>query len=152
VTSERGSARRAGGRIAALGVLVCSWFCSTVLTSPAALALNQFGGDDSGPSISISRLKALLLFGVGPVGAGLLIALVVSLPSLARGPRYRPGLGWEGTPEWYGGPQDDEQAQVGGGYGAVQVGRHRRSEALTGRIVAVGDSVESTDGGSSARW
>jgi hypothetical protein len=101
------------------------------------------------------------LFGVIPIGAGLVIALVVSLPSLARGPRYRPGLGWEGTPEWYGGPQDDEQAQdddqaqLVGGHGAAQAGRHRRSEALTGRIVATGDSSDSVDfadGGSSARW
>jgi hypothetical protein len=139
-----------GGRIAALGLLVCSWLCSTVLTSPAALALHRVDGDDPGPQIS--KLKALLLFGVIPVGAGLLIALVVSLPSLARGPRYRPGLGWEGTPEWYGGPQDEEQAQLETGYGGSQVGRHRRDEALTGRIVATGDSVDSPDGGSSARW
>jgi hypothetical protein len=142
--------RRAGGRIAALGLLVCSWLCSTLFTSPAALALHRVDGDDPGPQIS--KLKALLLFGVIPVGAGLLIALVVSLPSLARGPRYRPGLGWDGTPEWYGGPQDEEQAQLDAGHGAAQVGRHRRDEVLTGRIVATGDGVESSDGGSSARW
>jgi hypothetical protein len=82
-----------------------------------------------------------------------LIALLVSLPSLAHGPRYRPGLGWEGTPEWYGGPEGQENAQAGGvGYGAPQVARHRRSEPLTGRIVATGDPGEYADGGSSARW
>jgi hypothetical protein len=139
-----------GPRAAALALLVAAWLGSVVMVPPAALALHRVDGDDPGPQIS--RLHALFLFGVIPVSAGLLIALLVSLPSLARGPRYRPGLGWEGTPEWYGAPEGQLPAQVGSdGYGVPQVARHRRSEALTGRIVATGDTGESADGGSSAR-
>jgi hypothetical protein len=144
--------RRTGGRIAALGVLASAWLGSTVAASPAAFALHREDGDDPGPQIS--TLKALLIFGVVPVGISLLIALVVSLPSLAKGPRYRPGLGWEGTPEWYGGPEDadTEHHAVEGGYGGPELSSRSSSEAVSGRIVATGETGEAADGGSSAQW
>jgi hypothetical protein len=135
-----------------LGVLVTACLTSTVLVAPAALALHREDGDDPGPQIS--TLKALLIFGVIPVGISLLIALLVSLPSLARGPRYRPGLGWDGTPEWYGGPGEAAEPEHGG-YGGTQVTGTKKREALTGTIVATGETGgagEAGDGGSSARW
>ena len=46
-----------------------------------------------------------LLVGV-PLLLIAIITLAVMAPSLARGPRYRPGLSWWAEPEWFGGPQD----------------------------------------------
>jgi hypothetical protein len=37
-----------------------------------------------------------------------IIALLVMLPSLAKGPRYRPGLSWWASPVWFGGPADPD--------------------------------------------
>jgi hypothetical protein len=92
----------------------------------------------------------------------------VSLPSIARGPRYRPGLGWEGTPEWYGAPGAEVESGAGGygsaGTSAVGSGSSHRGEALTGTIVPTAETGETgeagksseagepDDGGSSARW
>ena len=57
----------------------------------------------------MSTLETLLLL----VGVPLLIIAVITLavlaPSLARGPRYRPGLSWWAQPEWFGGPEDGLQ-------------------------------------------
>ena len=45
-----------------------------------------------------------LLVGV-PLLLIAIITLAVMAPSLARGPRYRPGLSWWAEPEWFGGPE-----------------------------------------------
>jgi hypothetical protein len=125
-------------RFVVLAALLAAWFGSNVAGAPAARAtVHPSDGDDPGPQLS--TLKTVLIFGLIPVGAMLLIALVVSLPSLVRGPRYRPGRNWQGTPEWYGAPA----AEVDAGPG------HASGDAVTGKIVATGDS---DGGGSSARW
>jgi len=80
---------------------------SLVAASPA-FALRPDDGDD--PGQPLSPLATVLFFVVAPVGLFLLIALLVLAPSIARGPRYRPGLGWQAGPEWYGGPADADAA------------------------------------------
>lgn len=91
----------------------------------------------------MSKLHALLLFVGVPAGLFVLIALLVMAPSVAKGPRYRPGLSWWATPEWFGGPALDGEERP-----AIERG--------TGGSTAV-SQVELSDatldeGGASARW
>ena len=113
---------------------------SMLAASPAFAALHRDDGDDPGPGIS--KLKMLGLFVGGPIGLFLLIALVVSIPSMIRGPKYRPGKDWEATPEWYGAPEVEggEHAELGAGGGHGE---------LTG---SPADPADSDGGGTSARW
>jgi hypothetical protein len=50
----------------------------------------------------MSTLHTLLLFVGGPLLIIALVSLLVIAPSLARGPRYRPGQEWDAQPEWFG--------------------------------------------------
>jgi hypothetical protein len=81
-----------------------------------------------------------------------LISLLVLLPSLAKGPRYRPGLDWQATPEWYGAPGDEPAVGAGDEHrSAVTAGVER--EALSGTVLPSDAETETGDGGgSSARW
>lgn len=38
-----------------------------------------------------------------------LVSLLVFAPSIAKGPRYRPGLSWWAPPVWIGGPSEQPQ-------------------------------------------
>jgi hypothetical protein len=132
------------------GAVLASAFVWSALSAGPAFALHRDDGDDPGPQIS--TLKALLVYGVTPIGIGIIIALLVMLPSLARGPRYRLGEEWKANPEWFGAPGAEVEAG-GYGHGHVAVEAKPEQSELTGTIVATG-SDESTvkDGGSSARW
>lgn len=129
-------------RAGVVSVLVTGLLASaTMAASPAFAELNRDDGDD--PGESISRLKTVLVLGGIPIGLFLLIALLVSLPSIMKGPRYRPGKGWQGAPEWYGAPGPDKR-EVEAGSGSAP--------ALTGTVLS-GDEAEAADGGgTSARW
>lgn len=148
-------------RAGVAGAFVATTFLAPVLAAAPAFALDPDDGDDPGPPIS--ALEVVLIFGVIPIGVFLLIALLVSLPSIVNGPRYRPGLGWQGAPQWYGAPGAERPA-VDGGYGQPAVAAQQRDPdaALTGRIVSGGaagapaaeSAAEETGdgGGTSARW
>jgi hypothetical protein len=69
----------------------------------------------------------LSLFVGVPVLLFVVIALLVYAPTVARGPRYRPGLGWWHGPVWFEGPpagsdasrrEADEATLAGGGASA----------------------------------
>lgn len=81
-------------------------------TTPAFAATTVLArrddGDDPGPGLSV--LQTLLIFVGAPLGLFVVIALLASAPSMARGPRYRPGLGWWAAPVWFNGPDDAERA------------------------------------------
>lgn len=129
-------------RFVALGVLVASWAGPALVVAPAALAAHREDGDDPGNPISTGR-AIMILAGV-PVGAMLLITVLVALPSMMRGPRYRLGEEWKGRPEWFAPPPapvaaaHDSGSLESGAHGGG--GRRRRPEGEAG------------DGGSSARW
>jgi hypothetical protein len=72
------------------------------IASPAFAAIHRDDGDDPGPQLNV--LQSLLLYIGAPLGLFLLISLLVVAPSIARGPRYRPGLSWWAEPVWFGGP------------------------------------------------
>jgi hypothetical protein len=51
----------------------------------------------------------LIYIGI-PVAAALVITFLVYLPSLIRGPRYRPGRPWTAGSVWFGGTTDAAEA------------------------------------------
>lgn len=106
-------------------MLVASW----VIVSPA-LAEVPDDGDD--PGTSLTAFETILIYGVAPIALFALIALLVLAPSIARGPRYRPGLGWFAAPVWFGGPSNPDTALA-------------RARSLPAGVGAEG-------GGASARW
>jgi hypothetical protein len=88
----------------------------------------------------MSTLHALLLLGVLPAAIAGVIVLLVIAPSVARGPRYRPGLSWWAPPEWIGGPSS--------GLAALESGDEPQR--------AIGAGTDASDdkvgGGASASW
>jgi hypothetical protein len=83
-----------------------------------------------------STLHVLLLLGALPAAIAAVIVLLVLAPSIARGPRYRPGLSWWAPPEWIGGPPDGlaeldagDEPQLAIGPGAEEEGEHSRGGA-----------------------
>ena len=75
-----------------------------------ALQAAQQYDDGEVPSEGISNIEMLLIFVGGPALLFLVIALLVMAPSMARGPRDRPGLGWWAAPVWFNGPDDADAA------------------------------------------
>jgi len=124
----------------------------SALSAVPAFALHRDDGDD--PGKQISTLKTILLFGVTPLAVSVVIALLVMLPSLAKGPRYRLGEEWRATPEWYGAPGAGTEVESGGyGHGHAPVEAAAEQQAITGTIVPTDAEVETGEGGgSSARW
>ncbi len=76
-------------------------FAATVLARPD-------DGDDPGNGLTV--LQTVGIFVGIPVALFLGIALIVSAPSIARGPRYRPGVGWWAAPVWFNGPDKPDEA------------------------------------------
>ena len=60
-----------------------------------------------------AALQTLAIFVGIPALLFVIIVLLVSAPSMARGPRYRPGLGWWAAPVWFNGPEDADAAVRG---------------------------------------
>ncbi len=120
-------------------------------TSPA-MALNRDDGDD--PGESISRMKLLSIFVGIPVLSMALIWLLCSIPSMVRGPRYRPGKEWQADAEWYGAPgSDSEQRAIEGGSGDPALEGRQSSSAVTGTVVEPDQGgSDPAGGGTSARW
>jgi hypothetical protein len=79
-----------------------------LLSSSPALATKPDDGSESGSGLSV--LETLFWFVLVPGALFVVIALLVSAPSMARGPRYRPGLGWWAAPVWFNGPEDADAA------------------------------------------
>ncbi len=70
-----------------------------------------FAADDGEVSGSgLSALQTLGIFVGIPLAAYLLIVFLVLLPSLVRGPRYRPGRAWTAQPVWFSGPDEPTAA------------------------------------------
>ncbi|MGQ0629591.1 MAG: hypothetical protein ACT4P1_01000 [Sporichthyaceae bacterium] len=125
---------------------------TTIATSPAFAATvgddKRDGGDD--PGNPISTLKAIGLFGVIPIAAFALIWLTVSLPSMMRGPRYRPGQSWNAQSQWIGAPGAEVESR-GGAYDTPALGGEQ--PALSGRVLETEPPADPGDGGgTSARW
>lgn len=91
----------------------------------------------------MSTLEALLIFVGIPLGLSVVIALLVMAPSVAKGPRYRPGLAWWAEPEWFGAPPEHGRD----GRPALEPGTQPAD------AVAAAPSGDTADrGGASACW
>jgi hypothetical protein len=76
---------------------------ATVLTTAIpALAVD----DGEVPASKLSVQATLGIFVGIPAAIFALIALLVVLPGIIRGPRYRPGRSWEADPMWFGAPEN----------------------------------------------
>jgi hypothetical protein len=118
-----------------------------VATVTPALAREQDAGSD--PGEPLSPLGTLLIFGVLPVGLFLVIALLVSAGSIARGTRYRPDRVWDATPVEFGIPARPAPA--------AELTRAAGTDADASPAPPAGpagppDDDQSGGGGISARW
>jgi hypothetical protein len=114
------------GRAALRSATVAVTTALVLLSStPAFAASNPDDGGESGSGLSV--IETLLIFVGIPAAVFVAVVILVNATSTARGPRYRPGLGWWAAPIWFNGP-DDADAAV------------RTATATTG------------GGGASARW
>jgi hypothetical protein len=72
--------------------------------------------------------ETLLVFGVLPLAAFGLLALLVYGPSQTRAVRYRPGRGWEHDPVWYiARPDVDASASDAAGRAAIEGAANRQA-------------------------
>jgi hypothetical protein len=88
---------------------------------------------------SVSPLYVLMVMVAIPLALFLLIWLLVYIPSMARGERYKPGQAWRSQPEWFGGPRRGVDALEGG-----------EQQHAVG--AGASDEHGETRGGASARW
>ena len=123
-----------------VAAVTCATAGAVLLGSPA-FAAHRDDGDE--PGKGLSALQTLLIFGVVPVALFLVIALLVSAPSIARGPRYRADRGWQGRPLVFGAPPDLQLPSGTTFTGAPAVEEAPRD--------ASGEPA-SEGGGASARW
>ena len=106
---------------------------SLLVTSPAFASAHHSDGEDPGSGMDLGT--ALLVFVGLPALVILVIWLLAAAPSIARGPRYRPGLSWWATPEWFNGPD--------------WFGGPREEESMA---AVTPQDATLAGGGSSARW
>jgi hypothetical protein len=101
---------RAGRSAVRVSLLVVATVVA-VLASPALPALaGQRLDDGEVPAKGIGPLETILIYVGIPAALFLIITLLVLAPSMARGPRYRPGLGWWAAPVWFNGPDNADAA------------------------------------------
>jgi hypothetical protein len=74
-----------------------------VVALPAVASADTPAAWDDDPHVS--GLQWLLLLVVIPLGLALMIAVLVSLPSMLSHRGYEPGQSWRAEPEWFGGPR-----------------------------------------------
>ena len=104
--------------LCALGLLalfVVAWFQTGSNTSGLPPTLD----DGEQPGAPLGVLATLGIFVGGPVAVTVVVTALVMLPTLVRGPAYRPARGWSGDATWFSGPDDAEtavrEARVGAG-------------------------------------
>jgi hypothetical protein len=138
VTDRRSSsaaARRPGRRAAAIARVAVALVLvplSVLLAAPANAATHPDDGAD--PGSGLTGLQTVLIFAVTPLAIVAVISLLASVPSMAHGPRYRPGLGWWAAPVWFNGPDEPD--------GALRAIEAQPAEQL----------APLSAGGASARW
>ncbi len=85
--------------------------------------------------------QTLLIFAGIPALVIVVVSLLVFAPSIAKGPRYRPGLSWWAPPVWIGGPAGQPQQPQAFGVPELEPGPTTAPAAGT-----------RTTGGASASW
>jgi hypothetical protein len=85
---------------AAVGILGA--LVAVVAAATPALAIGERGD----PGHGLTWVQTVLIYLGIPVAVGAVITFLVLLPSLVKGPRYRPGRPWTAGSVWFGGPED----------------------------------------------
>lgn len=85
--------------------MACS-VATLVAAAGPALAIGEIGD----PGGRLTWVQTVLVYVGIPVAAFAVIAFLVYLPSMVRGPRYRPGRPWTAGSVWFGGPEDAASA------------------------------------------
>ena len=106
----------------------------SLLVASPAFAEHRSDGDDPGQTLTLGT-TLLIFVGIPAAGDRGCLAAGRPHPSLARGPRYRPGRPWTAQARWFNGPS--------------WFGGPREAESLAA-VVPGGATLEG--GGSSARW
>lgn len=101
--------RRSFRRTARLTALATGVLIPLLLAAPALAGLD----DGEHPGKSISTAEVVLIYILIPLGIFAVIALLSTLPSALRRPRYRPGRPWQHDPLWFNGPDDPDRALAG---------------------------------------
>lgn len=115
-------------RLVAHAAIALAVLSASLLTAAApALAIGERGD----PGGRLSWVQTVLIFVGIPVAAAVVITFLVLLPSMIKGPRYRPGRPWTAGSVWFGGPVEP-------------------SESVEGSSAPVAETLEG--GGASARW
>lgn len=99
-------------RIRTTATAALSALSVVVLTAGPALASRHPLGPTEGedPGAGLSPAATIALFVLVPLLIMGAIAALVLLPSLVRGTRYRPAMGWDAPPVWFAGPLDPDAA------------------------------------------
>lgn len=92
----------------------------------------------------LSGHTVLVFVGI-PVLVFAVVALLVFAPSIATGPRYRPGLSWWAPPVWIGGPSSRPADPTD----APQL---TAGDEADDTPATAGTGVARTTGGASASW
>ena len=94
-----------------VAVLTATTALLSLPASPVFAATVLANRDDGAePGSGLTALQTIGIFIGIPLALFLLITLLVVAPSAARGPRYRPGVGWWAAPVWFNGPAEPESA------------------------------------------
>ena len=110
--------RRILRRAARLTAVVTGVLMPVLLSTPALAGLDD--GEQPGKGISAGEL--IVVYILIPLAIFAVIALLATLPSALRRPRYRPGRPWQHDPLWFNGPDDPDKALVGARPGATARG------------------------------
>jgi len=70
------------------------------------LAIGEIGD----PGHGLTWVQTVLIYVGIPVAVSLIITFLVYLPSMIRGPRYRPGRPWTAGSVWFGGSTEAAEA------------------------------------------
>lgn len=101
-------APRALARLAVPATVVVAGLTAVLLLTAGPASAVVDDGTETGAGLTV--VETLLWFVGLPLALFVGIALLAAAPSMARGPRYRPGLGWWAAPVWFNGPEDADAA------------------------------------------
>jgi nitrate reductase NapE component len=103
-------------RTTRVAAAAASGLLGVLLTAGPALAMEI---DEGYGEAEVGLTGALVLYGLLPLAILVGFGLLVWLPNVVRGDRYRPAKGWSAPPLWFAGPPEPEAAVESASVGDV---------------------------------